>query len=59
MLVIAAVLLVSAMAKPQVLVDYSGYYAAAPTYVASYSAPLTYSYPYAAYPYSYPYAYYK
>lgn len=59
MLVLAAVMLVSAMAKPQVVVDpYSGYYAAAPAYVASYSAPLAYSYPY-AYTYSYPYAYYK
>ncbi|KAL0831138.1 hypothetical protein ABMA28_002008 [Loxostege sticticalis] len=50
-LALAAVLLASAMAKPQVLVDY-GYY---PAYYAA--APLTYSYPY-AYAYSYPF-YYK
>jgi hypothetical protein len=47
-LALAAVLLASATAKPQLLYDY-GFYS--PTY---YSAGLTYSYPY-AYAYSYPY----
>nr|BAM18727.1 unknown secreted protein [Papilio xuthus] len=57
MLFVAALFLASVSAKPQVLLDTYGYYAAAPAYVASYSAPLAYSYPY-AYAYSYPYAYY-
>ncbi|KPJ12056.1 hypothetical protein RR48_06426 [Papilio machaon] len=56
-LFVAALFLASVSAKPQVLLDTYGYYAAAPAYVASYSAPLAYSYPY-AYAYSYPYAYY-
>ncbi|KAG6462457.1 hypothetical protein O3G_MSEX013277 [Manduca sexta] len=52
LLALAALLLIgSAVAKPQLLVDY-GYYS--PAY---YSTPLAYSYPY-AYAYSYPLAYY-
>ncbi|CAK1601106.1 unnamed protein product [Parnassius mnemosyne] len=56
LLFVATLFLVSVTAKPQVLVDTYGYYAA-PAYVASYSTPLAYTYPY-AYAYSYPLVYY-
>lgn len=56
LLLVAVLLLATATAKPQVLLDTYGYYAA-PAYVAPYSTPLAYTYPY-AYAYSYPLAYY-